>query len=30
MKTVRTVADLRHELMPRDGTLSIGLVVTSR
>jgi pantoate--beta-alanine ligase len=28
MKTVRTVADLRHDLMPRDGTLSIGLVPT--
>jgi pantoate--beta-alanine ligase len=28
MRTVRTVADLRHELMPRDGTLSIGLVPT--
>jgi pantoate--beta-alanine ligase len=28
MRTVRTVADLRHELMPRDGRLSIGLVPT--
>jgi pantoate--beta-alanine ligase len=28
VKTVRTVADLRHELMPHDGTLSIGLVPT--
>ena len=28
MRTVRTVAQLRHELMPRDGTLSIGLVPT--
>jgi pantoate--beta-alanine ligase len=28
MKTIRTVADLRHELMPHDGTLSVGLVPT--
>ncbi|MDX6648749.1 MAG: pantoate--beta-alanine ligase [Solirubrobacteraceae bacterium] len=28
MKTIRTVAALRHELMPHDGTLSIGLVPT--
>jgi pantoate--beta-alanine ligase len=28
MKTVRTVAELRHELMPHDGTLSVGLVPT--
>jgi len=28
MRTIRTVAELRHELMPRDGTLTIGLVPT--
>ena len=28
MKTVRTVAELRHELSPHDGTLSVGLVPT--